>query len=348
MKKYVGYDRTVPVVNFDSKELEGFMYDFMMENINGNTFVEMDKSINEYIGSVMLRLGFKSDDKIVLRDRYRSDNSRTISCVVNDLGYYEIKFMNVGNSRLNTEITLVCYNEECTYECIPYRLSGIGIRMFKTKEEEMYADGVSYVRELSDDRAKFNLIYDDYELELCVEKPKSLELPLYDSNWEYSRYRLDNELILKCYLLDFFPIIMSGDIVNVYKEIVKLSLGNDVSKYPEIVLKFSYCNKVTDLIYLKYGELERFGVTLLRMDRSLFINKDGSFNYEFNDMENMFCVNMNVSDDKVIYNIAIDKDSDVSVISDIIQDDTNRVKSEIGNIKKLVKIVFDNNRNGSN
>ena len=84
------------------------------------------------------------------------------------------------------------------------------------------------------------------------------------------------------------------------------------------------------------------------MGRSLFVNKDGSFDYEFNDMENMFCVNMNVSDDKVIYNIAIDKDSDVSMISDIIQDDTYKIKSEIGNIKKLVKTVFDNNRNGSN
>ena len=83
------------------------------------------------------------------------------------------------------------------------------------------------------------------------------------------------------------------------------------------------------------------------MDRSLFINKDGSFDYEFNDIENMYCVNMNVSDEKIIYNVAIDKDSDVSVISDIIQEDTYRIKSEIGNIKKLVKNTFDN-KNGSN
>ena len=68
MIKYSGYDRTVPIVTFDCKELEGFMYDFMMENINGNRFVDMDKSINEYVGLVMLRLGFKSDDKIELRD----------------------------------------------------------------------------------------------------------------------------------------------------------------------------------------------------------------------------------------------------------------------------------------
>lgn len=347
MIKYSGYDRTVPIVTFDCKELEGFMYDFMMENINGNRFVDMDKSINEYVGLVMLRLGFKSDDKIELRDVSEKDNVRTVCCVVNGIGYYEIKFINVGNSKLNTEITLICYNEECTYECIPYGLSEIGMKIIKTKELEMYADGVTYVRELSDDKAKFNLWYNDYELELYVEKPKNLEIPLYDINWEYSRYRLDNEIGVKNYLLNFFPIIMSGDIVNVYKEIVRLSFGNDVNKYPEIMLRFSYCNKNTDLIHLKYGELERFGVTLLKMDRSLFINKDGSFDYEFNDIENMYCVNMNVSDEKIIYNVAIDKDSDVSVISDIIQEDTYRIKSEIGNIKKLVKNTFDN-KNGSN
>ena len=76
MKKYSCYDRTVPVVNFDTKELEGFMYDFMMENINGNRFVKIDKSINEYVGLVLLRLGFKSDDRIEFRDRYYDNGIR--------------------------------------------------------------------------------------------------------------------------------------------------------------------------------------------------------------------------------------------------------------------------------
>ena len=81
MKKYVGYDRTVPVVSFDTKELEGFMYDFMMENINENRFVNIDKSINEYVGLVLLRLGFKSDDMIELRDScYENGVIRILHC----------------------------------------------------------------------------------------------------------------------------------------------------------------------------------------------------------------------------------------------------------------------------
>ena len=347
MKKYVGYDRTVPVVSFDTKELEGFMYDFMMENINDNRFVNRDMSINEYVGCVLLRLGFKSGDRIELRDICYKNGVRTVCCVVNDMDYYEVRFVNVGNSRFNTEIVFVNYNEEYTYECVPYRLSGIGIRMFKIREEERYADGVTYVRELSDDKAKINLSYDDYKLELYVEKPKNLELPLYDSNWEYARYRLDNEIELKNYLLDFFPIIISGDIVDVYKKIVKLSLGYDVSKYPEVILRFSFCDKITDLIHLKYGELERFGVTLLRMDRSLFVNRDGSYSYEINDRDNMFSINMNVMDDRTIYNISVSNGVDVSMIGDIIQDDIYSIKSDIGNIKKLVKNTFDNVNNGS-
>jgi len=348
MGNYVGYDRTVPVVSFDSKELEGFMYDFMMKNINGNSFVKRDMSVNEYVGMVLSRIGFKSGDRIELRDRCYKNGVRTVCCVVNDSEYYEIRFVNVGNGKLNTEVVLVNYNKEYTYECVPYRLSGIGIRMFKIKELEMYADGVSYVRELSNDKARFCLGYDDYELELCVDKPKDLEIPLYDSNWEYARYRLDNEIELKNYLLNFFPIIISGDIVGVYKNIVNLSFNNDVSRYPEIVLRFSFCDKITDLVHLRYGELERFGVTLLRMDRSLFVNRDGSFDYEINDRDNMFSINMSVMDDKTVYNISISNDSDVSMISDIIQDDIYSIKSDIGNIKKLVKNTFDNKNNGSN
>jgi len=45
MDKYFLYDRTVPVVSFDSKELEGFMYDFMMENISENRVVNKNKSV---------------------------------------------------------------------------------------------------------------------------------------------------------------------------------------------------------------------------------------------------------------------------------------------------------------
>jgi len=347
MDKYFLYDRTVPVVSFDSKELEGFMYDFMMENISENRVVNKNKSVEEYVGLVLLRLGFKSDDRIELRDRCYKNGDMSVSCVVNDQKYYEIRFVNVGNGKLNTEIVLVDYNEEYTYECVPYGLSEIGIRMFKFRESEMYADGVSYVRELSNDRVYVNLCYEDYRLELDVLKPKDIDLALYDSDWGYSRYRLDNEIGVKNYLLNFFPIIINGDIVSVYKEIVRLSLG-DVSRYPEVTLRFSFCDKITDLIHLKYGVLERFGVTLLRMDRALFINRDGSFSYESNDRDNMFNINMSVTDDRTVYNISINNDSDVSMISDIIQDDTDRIKSEIGNIKKLVKDNFDNKNSGSN
>ena len=341
MKNYASYDRTVPVVNFDSKELELFMMDFMLENSDGS------KIVNEYVGLVMLRLGFKSDDNIYFRDIYGKDKSGCYRCVVNDKDYYDIKFINVGNNKLNTEITLINHNEEITYECECLKVSEIGIKIIPIRDEIMYDDGVKYTRELSDDRAKFMLCYEDYKLELNIVKPKNLELPIYDSNWNYSRYRLDNEDVLKNYLIKFFPMIIRGDIVSVYKDICKLSLGNEVNKYPDVILKFSFDNKVSDLIYLKYGELERFGVTLLRMDRTLFLDKDGSFTYEINDSDKMFDISMNVMEDRTNYNISISNDSDISMISEIISNDVDTIKREIGMVKRLVKNTFSN-KNGSN
>ena len=43
MVKYSSYSRTIPTVNFDSKQLELLMMDFMMKNFEGK------KSINEHM-----------------------------------------------------------------------------------------------------------------------------------------------------------------------------------------------------------------------------------------------------------------------------------------------------------
>lgn len=335
MVKYSSYSRTIPTVNFDSKELELLMMDFMMKNFEGK------KSINEYMRLVMLRLGFNLEDKIRLCNFDRnSKKDQYFKCIVNDNRYYEIKFENVDNN-LNTRISLVDYNKEITYECIPLSLSELGVRIIPVKEKVMYADGVTYVRELDRDKAKFEVIFEDYKFVLEVVRPKELELPMYDNNGKYSRYRLDNEELLKNYLVDFFPILTNGDIVSVYKKVCEISLGSGVSKYPDLSLSFSFCDKVTDLIHLKNGELERFGVTLLKMGRTIFLNKDGSWSYEIYDKEDLFKIIMNVDDDKTNYDISIKNGCDIDLISEIIQSDTYTVKENIVNVRKLVNKTFD-------
>lgn len=341
MKNYISYNRTIPTVNFDSKELELFMMDFMLENLGKYG------DVNEYLGLVMLRLGFKPEDKILLKDVYRNDNKNSFRCVVNQEDYYDIKFENVGNKKLHTRITLIDYNEDVTYECFPLNVSELGVRIIPVKEEVMFADGVSYTRELSNDRAKFELVFEDYKFALELVKPKELELPMYDSNGNYSRYRLDNEDKLRNYLLDFFPILTKGDIVDLYKKVCQISLGSDVSKYPELSLKFTFFDKVTDLVHLKNGELERFGITLPKMGRTLFLNKDGSWSYEINDREGLFNIIMNVDGNKTNYNISIENNSDVDMISEIIQSDTEEARRGIVRVREQVREVF-NKKNGSN
>ena len=58
-----------------------------MKNINGNSFVKRDMSVNEYVGMVLSRIGFKSGDRIELRDRCYKNGVRTVCCVVNDEEY---------------------------------------------------------------------------------------------------------------------------------------------------------------------------------------------------------------------------------------------------------------------
>lgn len=337
MKEYVSSNRTVPIVNFDSKDLELYMYDFMFENMNRSM------NVNEYLGLVMLRLGFKPEDKIKLRNFDREKKEDYFQCRVNGYDGYDIKFLNVGNVKKHTQIILTYFDNEITYECFPLGLSEVGVRIIPVREELKYADGVTYTRELDRERVKIIVSYDTYKLQVDVTKPNYLELPMYDSNGEYLRYRLNNEEKVFEYLNNFLPILAKGDIVSVYKKICEISLGEDISIYPEILLKFSYEDKVTDLIHLKNGELERFGVTLLKLGRTLFLNKDGSFTYEINDVDNLFNIVMTVNNDgKTNYNIEINEDSNIEMIGELIKEDTDTVKKNVVNIRKLVRDNFKN------
>lgn len=340
MGEYSSYSRTIPNIIFGSHDLEMFMMDFMMKNYDRN------KSVIEYLGLVMLRLGFEPEDKIRLCNFDRNNRDQYFKCIVNDKEFYEIRFENVDDRNLNTRISLVDYNEETTYECIPLSVSEIGTRIVLVSKSIMFADGVVYTRKFDGDKASFEVMFDDYKLNLEINKPKNLNLPVYDNEGKYSRYSLDNEDMLRSYLVDFFSILSKGDVVSVYKKICEISLGNDVGIYPYLSLSFSFCDKVTDLIELSDGVLNRFGVTLLKMGRTLFLNKDGSWSYVIYDRENLFKIIMNVDDDKTNYDISIKNGCDIDLISEIIQDDTDTVKKNIVNVRKLVNKTFD--RNDSN
>lgn len=333
---FSSYSRIVPKVSFSSKELELYMYNFMKDNmINA-------KGVNGYLGLVMLRLGFRVEDKILLSNFSNDNKEGFFQCRVNDEMNYLIRFENVGNKKKHTKISLVYFNKLITYECFPLDFSELGVRIIPVLESIKYADGIRYQREYSRENAKYIVECLDYRIELDVVKPKDMELPMYDKTGSYSRYRIDNEDKFLDYFSDFYNVWYEKNIVKVYKNICELSLGDDLSKYGMVSLKCFNNGKLTDLIELKNGELENFGVTLPKMGRTLFLNKDGRYSIICNN--ELFGYMMNFDGDRINYNISMNNGVDDSLVSEMVKDDMIEVKSEIENVKKLVRKIFDNNK----
>ena len=332
---FSNYSRTVPKVSFSSKELELYMYNFMKDNmVDAN-------GVNGYIGLVMLRLGFKTEDKILLSNFSNDNKEGYFQCIVNDDMNYLIKFENVMNKKMHTRISLLYFNKLITYECFPLRLSEIGVRIIPVLESIKYDDGVCYTREYSRDNAKYIVEYLDYRIELDVVRPRDVELAMYDEFGKYSRYRIDNEDLIVDYFSDFYRLWNDKNIVKVYKTICELSLGNNTRKYGDVVLSCFKNDDMTDLIELKNGELERFGITLSEMGRTLFLNRDGNFSVICKN--DLFSYVMNFYDNKINYNVDIDNSIDDDLVSKMIKNDKIDIKNEVGNVKKLVRKLFNNN-----
>lgn len=336
MIDYNCQNRFVPKVSFDSKELEAYMFDFVCKNMGDSM------SVRGYLGLVMIRLGFDVDDKIELCNFNRDKKEDYFLCKVNNMECYDIKFENISDRKRHTKITLVNNNIAITYECFPLKVSELGVRIVPVMECVEYENGSSYIREYSREDVKIKIISGNYRFELEVVKPKELELPLYDRDGLFSRYRLDNEDVLRDILLGYFLKWNVKDIISMYKDICEISLGSDMYKYGELYLKYINNGEITDIIHLKKGELENFGMTLPEMGRALFLNKDGSWSYKMNDRNDLFSYSMDVIGDMTNYNIMVREGVDISLVSEVVQTDSIDVKENIENVKKLTKNIFNN------
>ena len=125
------------------------------------------------------------------------------------------------------------------------------------------------------------------------------------------------------------------DLIDVYKNICDISL-EDICVYPEIYLDMSY-GKDRDIIYLihlRYGELERFGITNMDRCESLFLNKDDCWEYRcFKD--SLIKFSMMCDNDKIDYNISVDKEGNINSLVDMI----NNNRSDAKSLKEEVKIL---------
>lgn len=321
------FDRSIPNVEFENVNI-------MLEL---SELFNTDKNMYSYMGLVLLRLGFEPEDNIVLANYDK--NNYSFNCIVNDEVIYKIK-IDVNTS----EIVMSTLNSEFGYMCEEQSFSEIGMRISLGRYSIKYPNGVIFTRYLSREDMKFRFELSDYVLELELVKPKSLELPLFE-NGIYAKYRLDNEEELVEYITELGTNI---NVVEIYKRLCELYL-KDISKYPRFMLKKSKkidgSYKVTDMIWLKDGELEQFGIT--EYDRTVLIDKDDNWSYEM-PMEGSMPVSFSISfqDGKksLVFSCFENDDFMMDYITDDIKNDIGIAMDEVAYVRKRVLEVFGNNR----
>ena len=256
-------DKKIPKVIINDKELEKEI----------GRWLGIKKNISNVFSKLLLNVGFKVDDEIVLyKYFYREDEYLSFSYIVNGCNPYKKNIIVLEYIKEDIKPRVLVYTGskntrskivyEVDKELDKYRV------VSKSIEDKRYG---MINRVYGDDKALFFVEKNDYELCLFVSKSNDIDLD------EDDVYKLNNEKELFSYLNSLvFPI----DIDLVYKKICEISLGN-MSQYLKFSLKVNkYDNidgleEVVDEITLKNGMLEDFIIT--RDGKTIRI--DGNDNY---------------------------------------------------------------------
>lgn len=332
---YIENCKSIPRVIFDTLGFE-----MAMKGIFGN-----DKDINQYLGLVLLRLGFKAEDNIFLCNYNKDEVS--FDCVANGNDTGRIKFRNMSVYNDDREIVLSKDDIEVGYECVMNPVSEIGMNVSLARYRRKYSNGLVYTRYLSRENVRYQIIFGDYILDLKIVKPIDIVLPLYE-NGRYAKYRLGNENEIESYLVNLsFP----TSIVDVYKEICEL-LGNNMGIYPEFRLCLSRKDdageiKLTDMIDLKDGNLEKFGMS--DGVRTIFVDKDDNWSYEVNGEEPVLKkLTIKSISDEIVCDFHLSSGYEIcAYVNYFIENEANVANKEVENIRKLTRKMFNFSK-GSN
>ena len=315
------YNKSVPSISFKDE-------DIMMELDN---LINTDKNIYEYMGLLLLKLRFKSEDSILFDEYDKVDSS--FLCIVNDTNSVRIKFS-------DKEIIVSNCNREYGYTYVPCDKKELGVDVNLNRSSVKYDDGLLLTRYYSRDCVRYISVVDNNQLEVKVDKPLDLKLPLYDDNGRYAQYKLENEDKLVNYLRQF-----NGDVKlsSVYEYICNNCI-DDMSKYPFVSLTLSlfdnnYNVTKMNVVSFLYGEIDRFG--LVDDKRTVFIEKDGSYVYEINNDTETPKLVINYSEKTKMYNISymVDASKTTKYSNNLLV-----VDSAIEDVKKLTKSLFTKKR----
>ena len=323
------YDRSIPKISFEN---EGIILELL-------DLIKNDMSIYQYMGLLLLNLGFETEDNIFLCNYDKNDNS--FDCMLNNNERYRIKF-NFDNNQIDVTI----HNNVYGYECEKIERSELGMRVSLGSYTYEYADGTGFTRYLSRGKAKFVSSVCDYVFELEIFKPDDIVLPLFDENGCYAKYRLDNEDNLTKYLCSF--VVFDNSIIDIYKKLCEVYI-DDVSRYPDFSLKMSTPDedgnlKIIDLIHLKYGELEEIAVT--KDERTIFLDKYNNWSFEA-PAEDLLPVNFSMTskNGKVscVFSAMEDYDLAKQYLPDGLENDMDIANEEVIKIRRKVREVFNKN-----
>jgi len=231
------------------------------------SLIDVDMNVYQYFGLLFLRLGFETEDNLLLLNYCKDDNS--FDCILNKdgrYGNYRIQFKKQDNQ------IIMCHNNVIYgYDCDELSCSELGMKISLGSYTYEYADGMKFTRYLSTKKAKFEVSICDIVIELEFRKPDDIILPMFDEHGVYAKYRIDCEEDLVKYMTSLE--IFNKSIIDIYNELCKNYLG-DTCRYPEFILRISELeqNKIINLIHLKYGILEKVCIT---NDKArVFLDKD--------------------------------------------------------------------------
>ena len=315
--------RGIPGISFENEETK-----------LGIANLYSDNDIYEYLALILLRFEFEPEDMIFICNYNKEDNS--FDCVRDN-----VLVCRLCIDKDNNEIIVSKYNEEYGYKCIDEERSELGMIIMLDRYVYMCPDGTVYTRYYSRDYAKFVVEDCGYRLELQVDKPKDIKLDLFDEDGKYAKYRLDNEIHIMEYLMEY---AIYQDITNVYKSL-SIHYLDDVSIYPNFYLrkyKTGKNEKLVDLVHLKNGELEKFGMT--DFDMTIFLDKDNNWSYEVSKCDAVpVDFSMSSCDGRVSCSFSfVDKDTNINkYIGEQFDSEVDSAMEDVRDIKRLVRTIFN-------
>ena len=296
--------------------------------------------VNRFMRIIFDRLGYTEDDFIIINSCYLDDDlNKYLEFEVNGLDTKRIRIFNdIENNYPCIKLERDGNKREFYYQVIISGMNNIDLNMYK------YGDIINdriYNYELSKEWVEYRLEDGEYSLEFRVSKPSSR----ISEFGGYRKYEIDNQKEFIKYLvnLDF-----SKSMLDVYKDICEISIGNDMSKYNLIDLRLSryVCdnngvieNRLTDMFHFEDGKL----VSLIISKDNKQIWYDGntdcaSYIYDSDLMQlNITEYTKNMSN---CINERLNCKSDEIINVNIIDD----ARNEINSVKKLV-LNINGNRN---